>query len=247
MAEAFSGSWSPSTNTTGEIEYLPPARRAAGAYGAASARVGTRPFSPSKDADVAYQAKLLGDARVEVIALAQNLGEACFSDDYDDVTVKRMTEGLGCGRRSPPAQAIGRALKALKASRIAIATHPIRTRSSDGAPALLPDEVRHRQRSPRKSLGAHQCLRHRQDGTPAWPRRRFRRIDRPEVDALVVPGGKLPDHGLDRRLGAHVRQAGDHHQPGGVVGGAADHEVRPASARQGPAARAVASGLMTRG
>src|SRR5262245_37863797 len=28
--------------------------------------------------------------------------------------------------------------------------------------------------------------------TPAWPRRRFRRIDRPGIDALMVPGGNFP-------------------------------------------------------
>lgn len=51
---------------------------------------GNTPFAPSKDDDVAYQAKLLGDARVEVILLAQT-SASLFDDDYDAVTVKRMT------------------------------------------------------------------------------------------------------------------------------------------------------------
>src|SRR5205814_1935994 len=60
----------PSTNTTGEIEYcrLPAELQVhTGRLG----KGGNTPFSPSLDADVAYQAKLLGEARVEVIALAQ--------------------------------------------------------------------------------------------------------------------------------------------------------------------------------
>src|SRR5436190_315926 len=102
----------PSTNTTGEIEYcrLPAELQVhTGRLG----KGGNTPFSPSLDADVAYQAKLLGEARVEVIALAQT-SASLFADDYDAVTVKRMTEAA------------------------------------------------------------------------------FRRIDRPDVDALVVPGGNFP-------------------------------------------------------
>src|SRR6478736_1897563 len=81
---------------------------------------GNTPFSPSLDADVAYQAKLLGEARVEVIALAQT-SASLFTDDYDAVTVKRMTEASGVPSLTS-AQAIGRALAALKVSRVAMAT-----------------------------------------------------------------------------------------------------------------------------
>src|SRR5262249_25730850 len=81
---------------------------------------GHTPFSPSLDADVAYQAKMLGDARVEVIALVQT-SASLFTDDYDAVAVKRMTEASGLPSLTS-AQAIGRALRALGASRIAMAT-----------------------------------------------------------------------------------------------------------------------------
>ena len=109
----------PSTNTTGEIEYcrLPAELQVhTGRLG----KGGNTPFSPSLDADVAYQAKLLGEARVEVIALAQT-SASLFTDDYDAVTVKRMTEASGVPCLTS-AQAIGRALKALKVSRVAMAT-----------------------------------------------------------------------------------------------------------------------------
>src|SRR5579885_2572529 len=108
----------PSTNTTCEIEFC----RLAPDLQVHTARLGkdgNTPFSPSLDADVAYQAKLLGHARVEVIALAQT-SASLFADDYDTVTVKRMAEASGVPCLTS-AQAIGRALKALKASRIAMA------------------------------------------------------------------------------------------------------------------------------
>src|SRR5262249_980577 len=60
----------PSTNTTCEIEFC----RLAPELQVHTARLGKdghTPFHPSLAADVAYQAKLLGHARVEVIALAQ--------------------------------------------------------------------------------------------------------------------------------------------------------------------------------
>ena len=58
----------PSTNTTCEIEFcrLAPDLQV---HTARLGKAGKTPFSPSLDADVAYQAKLLGDARVEVARL----------------------------------------------------------------------------------------------------------------------------------------------------------------------------------
>src|ERR1700704_6706321 len=109
----------PSTNTTGEIEYcrLPAALQV---HTARLGKGGNTPFSPSLDTDVAYQSKLLGDARVEVIALAQT-SASLFADDYDEVTVKRMTGASGVPSLTS-AQAVGRALRALGTLRIAMAT-----------------------------------------------------------------------------------------------------------------------------
>ena len=100
----------PSTNTTCEIEFcrLPAELQVhTGRLG----KGGNTPFSPSLDADVTYQAKLLGDARVEVIALAQT-SASLFADDYDAVTVKRMTEASGVPSLTS-AQAIGRDRKSV--------------------------------------------------------------------------------------------------------------------------------------
>src|SRR5271169_6853203 len=105
----------PSTNTTCEIEFsrLPLDLQV---HTARLGKGGNTPFSPSLDADVAYQSKLLGDARVEVIALAQT-SASLFSDNYDEVTVKRMTQASGVPSLTS-AQAVGRALRALGTLRI---------------------------------------------------------------------------------------------------------------------------------
>jgi len=176
----------PSTNTTCEIEYCrlaPELQVHTGRLG----KGGNTPFSPSLDADVAYQAKLLGEARVEVIVLAQT-SASLFSDDYDAVTVKRMTEASGVPSLTS-AQAVGRALKALKAPRVAMATpyseevigRARRYYETKYGIAVVASE----------SLGASNAYAiGKMDAGVAEAA--FRRIDRPDVDALVVPGGNFP-------------------------------------------------------
>jgi maleate isomerase len=176
----------PSTNTTNEIEYCrlaPELQVHTGRLGKGSGSA----FSSSKDEDVAYQAKLLGDARVEVIVLVQT-SASLFADDYDAVTVKRMTEASGVPSLTS-AQAVGRALKALKVSRIAMATP-------------YSDEVIGRARRyyetkyglstvAWESLGATNAYAiGKMDASLVEAA--FRRIDRPGIDALVVPGGNFP-------------------------------------------------------
>jgi maleate isomerase len=194
----------PSTNTTCEIEYcrLAPALQVHTARlgKGTNERGGNTPFSPSKDDDVAYQAKLLGDARVEVIVLAQT-SASLFADDYDLVTVKRMTEASDVPSLTS-AQAVGRALKALKASRIAMATpysdevigRASRYYETKYGIATVASE----------SLGAADAYAiGKMDA--GMVEAAFRRIDRPEVDALVVPGGNFPT--MDR-IAAWERQFG---------------------------------------
>ena len=84
----------PSTNTTVEIEYnrlLPPDYQVH--VGRLKSSGGT-PFAPSIDAEVDYQAKLLGTAKVEVVGLAQP-SASLFSDDYDADVVRRMSAAAG--------------------------------------------------------------------------------------------------------------------------------------------------------
>jgi len=176
----------PSTNTTCETEFcrLGPDLQM---HTARLGKGGPTPFSPSLDADVAYQAKMLGDARVEVIALVQT-SASLFDDDYDEVTVRRMTEASGVPSLTS-AQAIGRALRALGTLRIAMAT----PYSDDViARAKRYYETKYGMTVvASESLGATNSYAiGKMDAGVAQAA--FSRIDRPDIDALVVPGGNFP-------------------------------------------------------
>lgn len=185
MARHF-GILIPSTNTTCEVEFgrLGPDLQA---HAARLGKGGDTPFSPSLDADVAYQSKMLGDARVEVIALAQT-SASLFADDYDEVTVRRMTDASGIPSFTS-AQAVGRALRALGTSRIAMATpysedvigRAKRYYETKYGITVVASE----------SLGATNSYAiGKMDAGAAQAA--FSRIDRPDVEALVVPGGNFP-------------------------------------------------------
>jgi maleate cis-trans isomerase len=189
----------PSTNTTCELEFcrLPADLQV---HTARLGKAGGTPFAPSLDADVAYQARLLGDARVEVIALAQT-SASLFADDYDAVTVQRMTTAAGVPSLTS-AQAIGRALVALASLRIALVT------------PYSPDVIARAKRYyegkfavsvvASESLGASSSYAiGKMDAGVAQAA--FSRIDRADIDALVVPGGNFPT--MDW-IGAWERQFG---------------------------------------
>ena len=107
----------PSTNTTVEMEcrlFLPATYQAH--VGRLKSSGGS--FSPSRDEDIDYQSRLLGTARVELVILAQT-SASLFAEDYDDVVTKRMSAGAGVVAITS-AQAVGRAVRALGAGRVAI-------------------------------------------------------------------------------------------------------------------------------
>jgi maleate cis-trans isomerase len=176
----------PSTNTTCEIEFC----RLAPDLQVHTARLGkggNTPFSPSLDADVAYQSKLLGDARVEVIALVQT-SASLFADDYDAVTVKRMTEASGVPSLTS-AQAIGRALRALGTLRIAMAT-PYSQDAIERAKLYYETKYGMTVVASESLGGIDAYTIGKMDAGMAQAA--FSRIDCPDVDALVVPGGNFP-------------------------------------------------------
>jgi maleate cis-trans isomerase len=108
----------PSTNTTVEIEYnrlLPPTLQVH--VGRLGKDVDT-PFAPSRNEDIAYQARMLGTAKVEVVCLAQT-SASLFDDEYDVATKRRITEGAAVPSLTS-AEAIGQAIRALGARRIAL-------------------------------------------------------------------------------------------------------------------------------
>ncbi len=177
----------PCTNTTCEIEFgrLPPDLQV---HTARLGKQASSPFSPPLDADVAYQSKMLGAAKVEVIAMAQT-SASLFADDYDEVSVKRMTEASGGVPSLTSAQAIGRALHALGTPRIALAT------------PYSPDVIARAKRYYETKYGIAVVAAESLGATDSYAigkmdagmaQAAFKRIDRPEVDALVVPGGNFP-------------------------------------------------------
>src|SRR5437879_10909832 len=108
----------PSTNTTVEME----CRLLPLAYQAHIGRLMTstpgQTFSPSRDEDIDYQSRLLGTAKVELVILAQT-SASLFAEDYDEVVTRRMSAGAGVPAITS-AQAVGRAVRALGARRVAI-------------------------------------------------------------------------------------------------------------------------------
>ncbi len=177
----------PSTNTTVEIEYsrlLPDSLQAH--YGRLG-KGGKTPFSPSLDADLAYQSKMLGDARVETLALAQT-SASLFDDDYCAKATGMMTAGAGVPSVTS-AQAIGMAIQILGAKKIALAT------------PYSPDAIGRAKRYYETKYGLEVVAMEPFDANDSYAiglmgpenaRDAFRRIDRPEIEVLVVPGGNFP-------------------------------------------------------
>ena len=178
----------PSTNTTTEAEY---SRLPAG-YQAHYARLITstpgHPFAPSRDEDIDYQSKLLGTARVEMVVLIQT-SASLFADGYDERVTRRMSGGARGVPAITSAQSIGRALKALGVRRI-------------GLVSPYSEEVNARAR--RYYTEGHGLEIAVVDGfaatdsyaigklEPAMARDAFARIDRPDIEAFVVPGANFP-------------------------------------------------------
>ena len=177
----------PSTNTTVEIEYsrlLPDGLQAH--YGRLG-KDGNTPFSPSLVADVVYQSKMLGNAKVEAIALAQT-SASLFADDYDAVTMKQMADGSGAPAITS-AVAVGQAIKSLGMRRIALVT------------PYSPDAIGRAKHYFESKFGLDVVAMEGFDAKdsyaigglgPEHARDAFARINQPEIEVLVVPGGNFP-------------------------------------------------------
>src|SRR5712671_308705 len=103
----------PSTNTTAEIEYsrlLPEGWQAHYARMATSS-VNKTPFSPPRDEDLDYQARMLGTAKVEIVFLLQT-SASLFSDGYCEDVSRRISAAAGVPGFTS-AMAIGEAMVAL--------------------------------------------------------------------------------------------------------------------------------------
>ena len=177
----------PSTNTTVEIEYshlLPPSLQF---HVGRLLTSGTGPFSPSKDEDIDYQARLLGTAKVEVISLAQT-SASLFADDYDASVIHRMSAAANVPAITS-AQAVGQAVRALGAKRIALVSpysQPVIERAKHYYESKFALSV-----VALEGFAATDSYMIGKLG-PENARDAFARIDRPEIEIFVVPGGNFP-------------------------------------------------------
>jgi maleate isomerase len=177
----------PSTNTTVEIEYnrlLPPTLQA---HVGRLLSSGAGPFSPSQDTDIDYQARLLGTAKVEVVSLAQT-SASLFADDYDADVTQRMSKAAGVPATTS-AQAIGQAVQALGARRIALVSpysQPVLERAQQYYQTKYGLEV-----VALEGFAATDSYMIGKLG-PENARGAFARINRPEIEVFVVPGGNFP-------------------------------------------------------
>ena len=177
----------PSTNTTVEIE----CRLLPATYQAHVGRLVTstpgRTFSPSRDEDIDYQSRLLGTAKVELMILAQT-SASLFAEDYDDTVTRRMSAGAGVPAITS-AHAVGRAVRALGARRIAIVS-PYSDEVNQRAGRYF--SAKHGVEAVAlEGFGATDSYAIGQLG-PENARNAFARIDRPEIEVFVVPGGNFP-------------------------------------------------------
>src|SRR6266446_10409611 len=177
----------PSTNTTVEMEcrLLPPGYQAH--IGRLMTSTPGQTFSPSRDEDIDYQSRLLGSAKVELVILAQT-SASLFADDYDEVVTRRMSACAGVPAVTS-AQAVGRAVRALGARRIAVVS-PYSEAVNERAARYF--QSKHGLETVvLEGFGATDSYAIGQLG-PENARDAFARIDRPEIEVFVVPGGNFP-------------------------------------------------------
>ncbi|MBV8778797.1 MAG: hypothetical protein JO258_16490 [Alphaproteobacteria bacterium] len=180
----------PSTNTTVEIEYtrlLPPEWQAHYARVLSQSHGGS-PFSPPLDTDVEYQSKLLATARVELIILVQT-SASLFADDYDATTIARIQKAAGGIAAITSANAVGEAARALGTRRVALVSP---YSEEVNAMARHYFEARHG-----LSIVATEGFAAKDSYLigklgPENARDAFARINRPEIEAFLVPGGNFP-------------------------------------------------------
>jgi maleate isomerase len=177
----------PSTNTTVEIEYTRHLPATLQSHTGRLGKGGNTPFSPSKDEDVIYQSKLLGDAKVEAVALAQT-SASLFDDDYDARVKAQMSENSGVPAVTS-AEAIGEAVLALGMKRVGIVT-PYSAKVVESAKAYYEGKYGLTVVG-MEGFGATDAYAiGKLDADVAFAG--LRRVDTPEMEVLIVPGGNFP-------------------------------------------------------
>ena len=177
----------PSTNTTVEIEYTHHLPAALQFHVGRCGKGGGTPFSPSLDEDVIRQSKLLGDAKVEAVALAQT-SASLFDDEYDAKVTALMASNAGVPAITS-AEAIGQAVRALGMTRVGIVT-PYSTEVIQRAKRYY--EMKYGlQVVAMEGFGATDAYAiGKLDASMAFEG--LRRVDTPAIEVLIVPGGNFP-------------------------------------------------------
>jgi maleate isomerase len=179
----------PSTNTTVETEFshLLPADVIQAHYARVmSSSPSKSPFQPPLDSDVEYQSKMLGTARVELIVLLQS-SASLFEDDFDEKTVARIKQNAGVPGITS-ANAVAEAARALGATNVALVSpysEPV------NASAKRYFEQRGLKIVALEGFAATDSYAIGKLG-PENARDAFARINRPEIEAFLVPGGNFP-------------------------------------------------------
>lgn len=178
----------PSTNITVETELsrLPSGYQAH--YGRLLSSKPGFPFSPSRDEDIDYQSKLLGTAKVEMVILMQT-SASLFAEDYDETVIKRMSAAANGVPATTSARALGRSLRALGARRIGLVS-PYSEDANARTQHYFSSKFGLEIAAVEGFAAADSYL----IGTlgPENARDAFVRLDRPEIDAFVVPGANFP-------------------------------------------------------
>lgn len=180
------GALLPATNTTIETEYSRLPQDVLQFHYARCDKGGGSPFHPSKDEDVAYQSKMLGKCKVEVIGLIQT-SASLFEDGYDARVKKLITDNSGIPALTS-AEAIGAAAKALGVKRVAIVT-PYSTEVIQRAAAYYKTGygLEATALEAFQATDAYAIFSLSADNATAA----FERLDSPEVEAFIVPGGNF--------------------------------------------------------
>src|SRR5581483_7826152 len=141
-----------------------------------------------RDEDVDYQAKLLGTARVEAIFLLQT-SASLFADNYCADVSRRISEAAGGVPGFTSAMAIGEAMRSLGVKRIALV--------SPYSPEVNASAKRYYESRYGLTVAALEGFAATDSYAigklgPENARDAFARIDRPEIEAFLVPGGNFP-------------------------------------------------------
>jgi len=177
----------PSTNTTVEVEFTRLMPESLQFHTARMGKGGNTPFSPSLDDDVAYQSKMLGNAKVEAISLIQT-SASLFEEGYDARIKALITENSGAPAFTS-AEAIGAAARALDTRKIALVS------------PYSDDVIGRAKNYFEVDCGLEVVAMEGFGATDAYAIgaldeshavEAFERIDSPAIEALVVPGGNFP-------------------------------------------------------